>query len=101
MERDILFLACTRPAMKWGVPMEGWYANLFGTVFFAMFMGSPVWWLVGPLVHFPMRALANRNPGFFHEWRVWFGTKAANAGASLWTLPPGHARRAAQMPSSV
>jgi type IV secretory pathway VirB3-like protein len=26
--KDMLYLACTRPAMKWGVPVEGLMINL-------------------------------------------------------------------------
>ncbi|MCB4824224.1 VirB3 family type IV secretion system protein, partial [Roseicella aerolata] len=42
--RDTLFLAATRPAMRWGVPMEGYYLNLFGTWLLGMVLGSPLWW---------------------------------------------------------
>ena len=101
VERDILFLACTRPAMRWGVPMEGWYANLFGTLLFGMVMGSPLYWLAMAPIHFPMRALSNQNPNFFREWRVWYAAKAANSGATVWALPPRAARTAAEFPSSV
>lgn len=95
---DPLFIACTRPAMKMGAPMEAAYANLFGTVIGGMVLGSPVWWLLVPVVHVPMVLLANRNPNFFHELRMWLATKGQILGAELPALPPAGTGRT---PTSV
>ena len=95
---DPLFLACTRPAMKLGAPMEAAYANLFGTVIGGMVLGSPVWWLLVPVFHVPMVVLANRNPNFFHELRMWFETYGQVIGSVLPALPPASSGRT---PTSV
>ena len=85
LARDTLFLACTRPAMKWGVPMQGAYANLFGTCLFAMAVGrgNPAFYLLFPLMHFPMAVLSDRNPLFFHEQTMWLRTRGTIIGAVL------------------
>jgi type IV secretion system protein VirB3 len=98
---DVLYLACTRPAMKRGVPMEGYYLNFFGSFFFGLVMSNPFCWLVFFLLHPVMRALANKNPNFFREWRMWFSTKGTFAGPTLHALPSRNARKAEDMPSYV
>jgi type IV secretory pathway VirB3-like protein len=35
-QREMLFVACTRPAMKGGVPFEGWLLNIAGTTVLTM-----------------------------------------------------------------
>jgi type IV secretion system protein VirB3 len=101
LTRDTLYLACTRPAMRWGVPVEGYYLNLFGTFVFGMVMGSPLWWGLFVVFHLPMRALADRDPNFFRELRMWLETKGANIGGQLAALPSRRPRRAAGLTSSV
>ena len=98
---DVLYLACTRPAMKRGVPMEGYYMNLFGSFFFGLVMSSPFYWAVGVLFHPLLRALANKNPGFFREWRMWFATKGAINGVCLYALPSANARKPSEVKSYV
>lgn len=98
---DPLYLACTRPAMTKGVPLEGFYTNLLGTFFFGMFMGSPWWWAVYFPIHWAMRSYANKNPNFFRECRVWYATKGRNAGGTLYALPNWNARKAKEISSSV
>ena len=93
LARDTLFLACTRPAMRMGLPMEAWYLLVFGTGIGGMYLGHPVYWLLGGIAYLPLRAISNRNPNFFREWRVWMDTKAAVADGVLWSLPPARPLR--------
>lgn len=104
---ETLFVACTRPAMKWGVPFEGYVANLaLTTVFAAGVMGNPCYFLVGVAVHFVMREKAKTEPHFFHLWRLWFETKARSITAHVWggsrlQPSPAWARSARDITSSV
>ncbi|RAI56051.1 VirB3 family type IV secretion system protein [Roseicella frigidaeris] len=99
--RDTLFLAATRPAMRWGVPMEGYYLNLFGTWLLGMVLGSPLWWATFFVWHLPMVALTNRNPHFFHELRMWYVTRGQTIGGVLRALPDRAPRRAKDLVSGV
>lgn len=81
VNQDTLFLAATRPAMRWGVPMEGFYLNVFGTWLFGMVLGSPFIWLTFFLWHMPMVALSNKNPNFFHELHMWYYTRCQMIGS--------------------
>ncbi len=93
LESHILYLAPTRPSMKWGVPAEGFVLNiglLYALV--PLLAAGNIYWLVGGWLlavpnHYVMRALANRNPGFFREMRMWARTKAAVMGGTLWCMP--------------
>lgn len=89
--RDTLYLACTRPAMRRGVPAEGYWANIGCCTFLGMILNTPgltesAFALTVP-IHFLLRWQANRNPNFFREWRVWFRTRAASIGGTLWAMP--------------
>jgi type IV secretion system protein VirB3 len=75
LTRDTLFLALTRPAMKWGVPWEGFYINTVGTVFGGMILGSPLYWAAWPVIHLVMRAAVARDHNRFRIWRLWLETK--------------------------
>lgn len=104
---DPLFLACTRPAMRYGVPHEGFMLNVLGSFFFGLVMGSPLYWGVFVVLHFPMRALTNWDHNFFRVLRLWAATKGAGMGADLYggsalaPLPSSRARKGSEIPSSV
>jgi type IV secretion system protein VirB3 len=89
LAHDPLFLACTRPAMCMGLPMEAWYALVFGTGVGGMYLGHPVYWLLGGIAYLPLRVISNKNPNFFRAWRVWLDTKASVARGILWARSPG------------
>ena len=98
LQHETLFLACTRPAMRWGVPMEAWYLNLFGTFLVGMILGSPLYWVIGVPVYVLTRLLAAWEPNFFGILRRWAETKgqsfgaATYGGSTLLALPPPDAR---------
>ena len=84
IQTDILFLACTRPALMAGVPLEGFAANACLTLLLGMWLGSPLYWLLGVAVHFPMRAVTSWDHNFFRIGRLWLETKGAGAGSEMW-----------------
>ncbi len=87
MQPETLWLAPTRPAMKWGVPVEGFYINLYVTFFAGMWLGSPFYWLIGAFNLLPLRALACWDANFFRVLTVWKDTKLATMGVSLFGAP--------------
>lgn len=105
--RDTLFLALTRPPMKWGVPYEGFVCNVVGSFLIGLWLGSPLYWPICILVHFPMRALASHDHNFFRVRRLMIQTKGQSVGSDLWggsslaPLPSRHLRPASQVPGSV
>lgn len=83
IEKDILFVALTRPAMKWGVPFEGFMANVILSFFAGLWGDNPFFWLTCIVVHFPMRVLASLDHNFFRVLRLWALTKL-NSGGGDW-----------------
>ncbi len=104
---DLLFVALTRPPMKWGVPFIGLCWNTAITVVFAAgIWGNPTGFLIWPAVHAVMRAKAAIDPHFFHLWTIWFRTKARSMTGHVWggsrlQPSPTYLRNAREMRSGV
>lgn len=84
LAEDPLFLACTRPAMVMGVPMEAMGVNviLSGLVF--LIGGSLVYLLVAPALHLVFRAICRTDHNAFRLLFVYVDTKGRARNAALW-----------------
>ncbi|MDP1875174.1 type IV secretion system protein VirB3 [Phenylobacterium sp.] len=60
-----LFLACTRPAMVAGAPMEAIGANLILTCAVFLIANSPGWLLIAPAIHAVAREVCRHDPFAF------------------------------------
>ncbi|QTC89209.1 MULTISPECIES: type IV secretion system protein VirB3 [Brevundimonas] len=95
---DPLFLACTRPAMIMGVPMEAMGVNviLSGVVF--LVGGSLLNLLIAPALHLVFRAVCRTDHNAFRLLFAYVDTKGRARNGATWggssptPLPP--ARRA-------
>lgn len=82
---DTLFVACTRPATKFGVPFDGLRVNAFLTLFITTVMiRQPPGLLIGVAIHMGMRELCRIDPHFFHKWKLYAQTKMISGNAHLW-----------------
>jgi type IV secretory pathway VirB3-like protein len=82
---DTLFVAMTRPAMKWGVPWDGFVANALGTVIVTIvFIHRPPGFFLGVLIHFALRELCRIDPHFFGKWRVFAATRLRSGPQAIW-----------------
>ena len=103
MEKQILYLACTRPATKLGVPFEGFMLNFCGSFLIGIWMGSPLYWTIFGVLHFPMRILTSIDHNFFRIGRLWLETKGRSlrmdhwGGSLLSPLPVGVPRKAKEI----
>lgn len=99
LTEDVLFLACTRPAMWHGVPFAGAVANAAAGAVFVVLMGAPPYFLVTVAVHYAMRLVVSRDYNMFGVLLLWLDTKgrsrnrAAWGGSSVSPLPLRPARR--------
>ncbi len=105
MQRDILFLALTRPALKWGVPIEALMLNVTITAVAGVELQSPVWWrspimfwLMGIPVHYGLRMLTGWDYHWCRTLRLELMTVTMRTLECLSTSPP---RRPEEIPSSV
>lgn len=107
VEPDILYLACTRPAMRLGVPFEAFALNLCGSFLIGIWLGNPFYWAIGVVLHFPMRILASQDHNIFRIGRLWITTKGASlhrqvwGGSSLSPLPSGLPRKPADIAGAL
>ncbi|MFT4956110.1 MAG: type IV secretion system protein VirB3 [Brevundimonas sp.] len=79
-----LFLACTRPAMVLGVPMEAMGVNVIvsGVVF--LVGGSLLYLLVAPALHLVFRAVCRADHNAFRLLFVYVDTKGRCRNGALW-----------------
>jgi len=84
LTEDTLFLACTRPAMVLGVPMEAMGANVMvsGVVF--LIGGSLAYLLIAPVVHLVCRAICKVDPNAFRLFLLFVETRGRSRNARLW-----------------
>jgi type IV secretory pathway VirB3-like protein len=83
-QQDTLFLILTRPPLRWGVPFEALICNAGLSFFAGLWLGSPLYWLVGVIIHFPMRVIASRDHNFFRIYRLSLTAWGAAVMSSLW-----------------
>ncbi|RAK52775.1 type IV secretion system protein VirB3 [Phenylobacterium deserti] len=84
LTEDVLFLACTRPALVWGVPMEAMGLNLIASAVAFLAAGSPAWLLAAPVLHLVFRGVCRADPNAFRVLRLWLETRPAARNARLW-----------------
>jgi type IV secretion system protein VirB3 len=78
LTEDTLFLACTRPAMWQGVPLEAVAINGMATGIIFVLMSNPFYLLIGVVIHYTIRALIS--------------TTTTCSTRSDWAGTPGRAR---------
>ena len=72
---DTLFLACTRPAMVLGVPVEAMGMNVIVTGFVYLVGHSLLYLSLGVALHFLFRAIVKHDHNAFRVLFMWFETK--------------------------
>jgi len=88
---DPLFLACTRPAMVFGVPMEAMGVNIIFSGLVFLVGGSLLYLLVAPAVHLVFRAVCRADHNAFRLLFVYVDTKGRARNGALWggsSTPP-------------
>lgn len=81
---DPLFLACTRPAMVLGVPMEAMGANVIVSGIVFLVGGSLLYLLVAPALHLVFRAICRADHNAFRLLFVYVDTKGRSRNGAVW-----------------
>lgn len=79
-----LFLACTRPAMVMGVPMEAMGVNVIVSGVIFLVGGSLLYLLVAPGLHLAFRAICRADHNAFRLLFIFVDTKGRSRNGSLW-----------------
>lgn len=84
LAEDPLFLACTRPAMIAGVPMEAMGLNLMVSASAFLAGHSLLYLLTAPAAHLVFAAVCRNDPNAFRLLWLWFDTRGRARNAGLW-----------------
>jgi type IV secretion system protein VirB3 len=84
LTEDTLFLACTRPAMWQGVPLEAVALNAMATSIVFVLMSNPFYMLIGVVVHYAVRALISHDYNTFKTLALWLETKGRARNKERW-----------------
>lgn len=84
LTEDPLFLACTRPAMFAGVPMEAVGLNLIVSATLFLAADTPAWLLVAPALHLVFRAICKHDHNAFRVLWQFVETKGRARNSGLW-----------------
>jgi len=79
-----LFLACTRPAMVMGVPMEAMGVNVIVSGVIFLVGGSLLYLLVAPALHLVFRAICKADHNAFRLLSVFVDTKGRSRNGPTW-----------------
>ena len=107
LTEDTLFLACTRPALWQGVPIEAVCLNAMATTVLFIMLKNPCYMAIGVVLHYAVRTVVSRDYNLFGTARLWLDTKgrarqvARWGGSSVSPLPAGRARIAREVRSHV
>lgn len=81
---DPLFLACTRPAMVLGAPMEAVGLNLIVSAVAFLAGGSMLYLLAAPSLHLVFRAICAEDPNAFRVFYLWLDGRFNVRCTRLW-----------------
>lgn len=88
---DVLFLACTRPAMVAGVPMEAMGVNLIVSACAFLAAHNLFYLLVAPALHLVFRAVCRTDANAFRILFLYIQTKGRARTGAIWggsSCPP-------------
>ena len=84
LTEDTLFLACTRPALVLGVPMEAMGVNLILSAVAFLAGGSLLYLLIAPALHLVFQAICKADPNAFRVLYLFVETKGRARNGGLW-----------------
>ena len=84
LTEDPLFLACTRPAMIAGVPMEAMGLNVIVSATIFLAAHSLLYLLIAPAMHFVFRAICKHDHNAFRVLWMFVDTKGRARNGAVW-----------------
>ena len=81
---DVLFLACTRPAMILGAPMEAVGINVILTAIAFLAGHSPLYLLIAPVLHLVFQAICKSDHNAFRVLWLYVETRGRARNSGLW-----------------
>jgi type IV secretion system protein VirB3 len=84
LAEEPLFLACTRPALILGVPMEAMGVNLIVSTVSFLAGGSLLYLLIAPVLHLVFQGICKADPNAFRILYLYVETRGRARNGGLW-----------------
>lgn len=84
LDEDELFLACTRPALFAGVPMEAVGINIILTTIIFIVMGNVLYAFIGIFIHLVSKEIVRHDYNAFSLLLSYVNTKGRALNARTW-----------------
>lgn len=84
LAEDVLFLACTRPAMILGAPMEAMGVNIILTAVVFLAGHSLLLLMIAPALHLVFQAICKSDHNAFRILWLYVDTKGRSRNGALW-----------------
>jgi type IV secretion system protein VirB3 len=84
LAEDVLFLACTRPAMFLGAPMEAMGINIILTAIAFLGGHSLLYLLIAPALHLVFQAICKSDHNAFRVLWLYVETKGRSRNGAIW-----------------
>jgi len=84
LAEDVLFLACTRPAMVLGVPMEAMGINIILTAIAFLGGHALAYLLIAPALHLAFQAICKSDHNAFRILWLYVETKGRSRNGGVW-----------------
>ena len=84
LAEDVLLLACTRPAMVLGAPMEAMGVNIILTATAFLAGRSLGFLLIAPALQLVFQAICKTDPNAFRVLWLWVDTRGRARNLGLW-----------------
>ncbi len=84
LTEDTLFLACTRPAMVLGAPMEAMGINIILTAIAFLAGHNLLYLLIAPALHLVFQAICKSDHNAFRLLWLYVETKGRSRNSDLW-----------------
>lgn len=82
--QDTLFIACTRPPMWFGVPLQAAISNGCAVLVWFVLVKNPLYLSIGIITHWAMRLIVSHDYNMFGVWGLWLQTKSRGLNVGRW-----------------
>ncbi len=82
--KDPLFVSLTRPALKWGIPIDALSAGGILTLILFVVTSRFDVFLVYPVLHLSLFVICKKDPRIFKVIHLWMETKLQSTGWKHW-----------------
>lgn len=81
---DVLFVAMTRPATMWGIPLTAFVIEFMATTLIFLAIGNPLYLALALPIHAILYLMSSNDPGVFNSLFLWMKTIGRSLNTGFW-----------------